>query len=284
MSTKKNIKRRIVIKNKKNGKKTTTVLKLPKINEKIVNPQLFKRKILIGLFIFSVSVGFVTEYILHSQFAKHQPTIEIEQDITESVDYQVEQDPILIEIQKLYEENNDLAGWIQIDDTTINYPVMYTKGEDYYLRRDFYKRSSTAGTLYINKNNTIKPKDINLIIYGHNMDNGTMFADLLNYKNEDYYQEHKKIIYYTLEEKEEYEIIAVFLSKIYNVSDDVFKYYKFYGEQSKEAYDNFINNIKELSLYDIDLSATYPEELLTLSTCEYSQKDGRLVVVAKRIR
>ena len=68
-----------------------------------------------------------------------------------------------------------------------------------------------------------------------------------------------------------------------NVSDKVFKYYQFYGEQNEKEYKDFIQNIKKLSMYDIELSAEYPERLLTLSTCEYSQEDGRFVVVAKKV-
>ena len=184
----------------------------------------------------------------------------------------------------MYQQNNDLIGWITIEDTKIDYPVMFTKGEDYYLRRDFYKKKSTGGTLYINKHQTMEPRDINIIIHGHNMtSNGTMFHDLLNYKKESYYETHKKIIYYTLEEREEYEIISVFLSKVYKVNDNVFKYYKFYGEQSESDHKNYIDNVKELALYDTGITATYPEKLITLSTCEYSQENGRLVVVAKQV-
>ena len=238
-------------------------------------------KKIISFILFIVSLDLLFLYIANQDITKHQPIIEVKEVYNHKTEEIIDQK--LVEIQKLYEENNDLVGWLEIENTNINYPVMYTKGEDFYLRRDFYKKYYTAGSLYINKNNTLKPRDSNLIIYGHNMRNGTMFADLLKYKEESYYKEHKRIIYYTLEEKEEYEIIAVFLSKVYNVDDDVFKYYQFYGEKTQEEYKDFIANIKNMSLYPIELSSKYPEPLLTLSTCEYSQEDGRLVVVAKKI-
>ncbi len=240
-----------------------------------------KKKTIIALVIFALAVILVVLYFVNRNLVKHQPEINIDESQTEEVTQ--EKDPKLEEIQSLYNENNDLVGWIQIDGTKIDYPVMYTKDQDYYLRRDFYKKSSTAGTLYVDKHNTMNPRDINIIIHGHNMSNGTMFADLLNYKQQSYYEEHKKITYYTLEAKEEYEIIAVFLSKVYNVTDNVFKYYKFYGEQTEDTYNDYIKNIKKLARYDIATTATYPEKLITLSTCEYSQEDGRLVVVAKQI-
>lgn len=234
--------------------------------------------VLMGIAIIGIAIWFIERNIV-----AHQPKIDVPSgDYTPSEN---EVDPKLEEIKKLYEENNDLIGWLTIDGTVIDYPVMFTKDEDYYLRKDFYKKYSTAGTLYIDKHQTMAPRDINLLIHGHNMTNGTMFHDLLNYRDEAYYQEHKKIVYYTLEGREEYEVIAAFLSKVYNVNDNVFKYYKFYGEQTESSYNSYIENIKKLSLYNIDLTATYPEKLLTLSTCEYSQgnNDGRMVVVAKQV-
>ncbi len=233
--------------------------------------------ILVGSLIF-LEVSFIESSVI-----PHQPQLDTKNEDNEKEMDENTVDPTLEHLKELYEQNHDLNGWITIPNTNIDYPVMFTKNEDFYLRRDFYGHSSTAGTLYIDKHQDMQPRDINIIIHGHNMDNGSMFHDLLNYKEKDYYESHKKFSYYTLEAKEEYEIIAVFLSKVYYVSDNVFKYYKFYGEQSESSYEDYITNIKSLSLYPIDITATYPEKLITLSTCEYSQENGRLVVVAKQI-
>lgn len=188
----------------------------------------------------------------------------------------------LDEIKQMHEENSDLIGWLKIDDTKIDYPVMYTKGEDYYLYKNFKKENYKPGSLFVDKHNTVDPRDTNLIIHGHNMDDGSMFHDLINYKKEGFYKNHKTFTFYTLEEKEEYEIVSVFLSKVYNVDDVVFKYYKFYDAKTKSEYDNYIDNIKKLQLYETNVSASYNDKLITLSTCEYSQENGRLVVVAKK--
>ena len=96
-------------------------------------------------------------------------------------------------VKELKNMNKDFVGVLSIPDTIINYPVMYTEGEDYYLRRSFDKKQSDAGTLFIDKHNNIDPIDDNIIIYGHNMKNGTMFHELLNYKKENYYKKHKYI-------------------------------------------------------------------------------------------
>lgn len=210
--------------------------------------------------------------------SKHIPVVVKKEEIV------VNQDEVkLKEIKKLHEENNDLVRWIKIDGTKIDYPVMYTKGKDYYLRRDFYKNYFKAGSIFINKNNILEPRDINLMIYGHNMKDGFMFNDLLKYKDYDFYKLHKRITLYTIDEKEEYEIISVFLSQVYKVTDNVFKYYNFYNIESNDEYNNYIKNIKYLSLYKIDETAVYPEELITLTTCEYSKENGRMIVVAKKI-
>lgn len=186
-------------------------------------------------------------------------------------------------VKELKQMNDDFVGVLSIPDTIINYPVMYTKGEDYYLRRSFDKKQSDAGTLFIDKHNTIDPIDDNIIIYGHNMKNGTMFHELLNYKKESYYQEHKYIYFNKVDNSEKYEIISVFYSKVYYETDNVFKYYKFYNASNEEELNDYIKNIKELSLYNTNVDAKLGDKFITLSTCEYSQENGRFVVIGKKV-
>lgn len=184
----------------------------------------------------------------------------------------------------LYAQNQDLAGWIKIEGTRIDNPVLYTPNEDYYLYRGFDKSDNVAGSLYIDKRNVLDPRDDNLLLHGHNMKNGSMFHDLLSYKKESFYKEHKTIRFDTLYEEGTYEIVAVFVSKVYDVDEDVFKYYSFYRAENQQQFDEYIQNVKKLSLYDTGVTAEYGDTLITLSTCEYSQTDGRMVVVAKKSR
>ncbi len=250
------------------------------------------KKFIISFTVFIISIILLVSYFIYNKKSYHQPEIAsniIEEDtIIETVKEEnlekEETEKKLKEINDLYKKNNDLVGWLEIDNTTTSYPVMYTSGEDYYLYRDFYKKYYKPGSLYVDKNNEVSRRDINLIIHGHNMKNGTMFGLLPRYKKEDYYKEHKTFTFYTLDEKQEYEVIAVFLSKIYTVIDDEYKYYKFLNTTDEEEYNEYIDFIKENSLYDIELSAKYPEELITLSTCDYTQTNGRLVIVGKRIK
>lgn len=182
----------------------------------------------------------------------------------------------------LYEENRDLAGWLSIENTKIDYPVMQGEDDEYYLHHDFYGEDSKYGCLYV-KGQADLDAGTNFIIYGHNMKDGSMFGDLDLYLKESFYKEHPAISFDTLYEERIYDIIAVFRSQVYNADDDVFKYYQFYEAGTQEEFEDFYGNIKELSLYDTGVEAKYGDTFLTLSTCAYHVPDGRLVVVAKRV-
>lgn len=185
--------------------------------------------------------------------------------------------------QKLYEINNDLIGWIKIDNTNIDYPVMFTPtNEDYYLSHNFYKQYSYSGTPFVSKN--YSPNNNNIIIYGHNVNNQTLFSELINYQNESYYKTHQLIKFDILTQENDYQVIAVFKSRVFYEDEKVFKYYKMDYNLNENKFNYYIDNIKSLSLYHIDTSATYGDKLITLSTCYNEIEDGRFIVVAKLIR
>jgi len=195
----------------------------------------------------------------------------------------VAQEPAMLDkYVELYAENNDLAGWLSIAGMKIDYPVMQNKDNEYYLHRDFYGNDSKYGCLYVRARADLDT-GTNFIVYGHNMKDGAMFGDLDAYLAKSFYEEHSLISFHTLYEERVYEIIAVFRSQVYNTDDDVFKYYQFYEADTQEDFDSFYNNIKELSLYDTGVEARFGDTFLTLSTCAYHVKDGRFVVVAKRV-
>ncbi len=180
----------------------------------------------------------------------------------------------------LYEQNSDFAGWISIDGTNINYPVMFAPDrKDFYLRRDFEKKYSYYGTPYIAEACEIDVSD-NTIIYGHNMRNGTMFSALEKYLSEDFFKNNRYIRFDTMNDYGTYEILSVF--KVEAVMGE-FDYYNFINASTQAEYDDFIATCKSYSLYDTGVTAQYGEKLITLSTCEYSSENGRLVVVAKKV-
>lgn len=184
-----------------------------------------------------------------------------------------------------YLANSDMAGWLTIPETTIDYPVMWTPSdENYYLYRDFSKNENANGSLILDTDSSLSPLSTNLIIHGHNMKSGAMFGNLTDYEKESYYKQHKEIILHTRECKRNYEIIAVFRSQVYKKTDDVFKFYKFFQANTEEEFQDFYDNIKQLSLYDTGVTARFGDRFITLSTCVYHVTNGRFVVVAKEIK
>ena len=192
-----------------------------------------------------------------------------------------EEETVLPEYGELFLQNPDMAGWIKVEGTNINYPVMQTPNEpNFYLKHNFEKAYSDLGTPYIQENCNIAESD-NLVIYGHHIKGQKMFGALESYKNKDFYEEHNTIQFDTLTKHGEYEVIAVFKTVAY--SSEGFRYYDFVDAENAEAFDEYTAKCKELALYDTGVSAEYGDRLITLSTCEYSAQNGRLVVVAKKV-
>lgn len=190
---------------------------------------------------------------------------------------------ILDQYKSLYNSNKTLIGWLKIADTIIDYPVMQTGDNQYYLEHNSNLEEDRNGALFLDTNCDIKNPGCNYIIYGHNMKSGKMFGSLDKYENPKYYESHKRIQFDTIYEEATYEVMYVFRSKVYQQEDVVFKYYQFYDANSNEEFQSYMNEMAELSFYDTGVTAQYGDMLLTLSTCDYEEKDGRFVVVAKRV-
>ena len=192
--------------------------------------------------------------------------------------------PVVNPYQDSFLANSDMAAWIQVPGTPIDYPVMWTpRDEEYYLYRDFNGKDNSNGCLILDTDSSLTPLTTNLIIHGHNMKSGAMFGSLRNYEDPSYYEDHKNMILYTDGIQRNYEVIAVFRSQVYKKSDQVFKYYKFFQANTEEEFDDFYQNIKALSQYDTGVTAEFGDHFLTLSTCAYHVEQGRLVVVAKEV-
>ncbi len=180
--------------------------------------------------------------------------------------------------------NEDMAAWLAIPGTDIDYPVMWTpEDENYYLYRSFDGKDNKNGCLILDTDSCLDPLTTNLIIHGHNMRSGAMFGNLTDYEKKDYYEDHKQITLYTEGCRRDYEVIAVFRSQVYKKTDQVFKFYKFFQADTEEEFDDFYQNIKALSLYDTGVTAEFGDHFLTLSTCVYHVEQGRFVVVAKEV-
>lgn len=190
---------------------------------------------------------------------------------------------IMKEYRKLYKKNSDIIGWVTVKGTQIDYPVMQTpKDSEYYLHRNFKKQEDVNGLPFLDAKCDVEDTDSNLMVYGHHMKSGLMFAHLEDFENKDFYQKHKTIEFDTLYDKRKYEVVAVFRSKIYKENEDVFKYYRYGGPLSERQYNTYVDNCKKLSVHNTGISPVYGEQLLTLVTCAYHTEEGRFVVVARR--
>ncbi len=189
----------------------------------------------------------------------------------------------MLQVEELKKENEDIIGWLEIPNSNISFPVVQGTDNQYYMTHTYKKENSKDGSIFLDKDYNWDLPSSNLLLYGHNNKNGNMFQGLLEYKEESYYKEHPTIKFTTVNEDSEYEILSVFLSRVYYKNEnDVFRYYYFINAENEEQYNYYIEESKKVSLYDTGKTAKYGDQLLTLSTCEYSQEDGRFVIVAKR--
>ncbi len=242
-----------------------------------------KKKLYIVFVLLLISTMLISGFFLYNELKEDNEQEKLFEnliEIAEETEEEQEQEEDNVNIENLYKINSDIIGWVKIEGTNIDYPVMQTKNSpNYYLRRNFYKEYSVMGTPYLAEQCDIQNSE-NLIIYGHHISNNKMFGELENYKQEDYYKEHQIIKFYSREEKAEYEIIAVFKTVAYTG----FKYYNYCNLKSESEFIAFINKCYDLAFYDTGKKAEYGDKLICLSTCEYSQTNGRLVVLAKKIK
>jgi len=245
-----------------------------------------KNLILVVLvFIFVIGIVYISYYLYNRNKDKKVNTDilnDIEVDITEITPQKTE---VMIKLEELQKENNEIIGWLEIEGTNINSPVLQTTDNDFYLTHNYKKEKASSGSLFLDKDFDLENGSSNYLIYGHRNKQGLMFEDLLKYAKEDFYKEHKTIKFTTNKEDAIYEILAVFYSRVYYKSEkNVFRYYYFVNANNEAEYNEFINEAKKASIYDTGITAEYGDQLLTLSTCEYSQEDGRFAIVAKKIK
>lgn len=190
---------------------------------------------------------------------------------------------MLLDMDALYQLNDDVVGFLYIKDTNINNPVLQRKSEkDYYLYRDFYGNEDRHGCLYVREAcDVFEPSD-NVTIYGHNMADGTMFANLHKYKDETFFNEHPIIYFDTLYERHTYQVVCIFrTSGTYGVG---FPFHLYDNFKDEAEYNTFIKGIRKLAIHDSGISVSYGDKFICLSTCEeWPITNGRLVLLAVRI-
>lgn len=188
---------------------------------------------------------------------------------------------ILDRFTELFAQNSDLGGWVAIDGTNVNYPVMFTpENPEIYIHLSFSKKKSMSGVPFIGAGCTIQPRSDNIILYGHHMKNGTMFADIVKYKNKDFWREHPVIHFGTLYDEGDYAVFAVLATDLREAK--TLRCYTFLNAKDEADFEDFLDGIRGAALYDTGIAVNYGDDLLTLSTCAYHTNDGRFVILAKR--
>ena len=239
------------------------------------------RTMLVIVFVISIAVLLLHLHNLNKEKQDNQNILEnIKIDTAEVTEERTEK---MIQLEELQKENEEIIGWLEIAETNINLPVCQAQDNSYYLTHNYKKEKATSGALFLDKDFNLDKPSTNYLIYGHRNKNGTMFEDLMKYKDEQFFKSHPTIKFTTTKEDTEYQIIAVFFSRVYYKDEqNVFRYYQFVNAESETEYNEYISNCKKASIYDTGATAEYGEQLLTLSTCEYSQEDGRFAIVAKK--
>lgn len=182
----------------------------------------------------------------------------------------------------LKERNPDFFGWLSIEGTELNYPVMHTPEDpEYYLRRDFDGKKSQSGVPFLSA--PCYEGCGNYLIYGHNMKNGSMFASLLSYADIEYWRQHPTIQFDTLDASDEYEVAAAFYSEAYpQDAVGVFRFYQYTDVSDRAVFGEYMDQVRRAALYETGVSAEYGDQFITLTTCSYHTKNGRFVVVARK--
>lgn len=183
---------------------------------------------------------------------------------------------------KLQQENADFVGWLTIEDTIIDYPVMKSSEDDpeFYLRRDFDKNYAEVGTLFIGADCDADSQSF--IIYGHKVSTDTMFGTLDRFADYQFADTHQVIDFSTPYENRRYRVFAAFQARVLEEGESGFKYYDYVGDLSRESYEELVQNAQATSLVDIKNAPTYPQQIIMLSTCSYHTDNGRFVVLAYR--
>ena len=257
--------------------------------------------IVLLVLVFGVSAFFVGNYILESreQAKKFDALAQLKEEAKENAtEPQVTEETgpdatysdadirdannMLAEYGELYALNSDVVGWIRIDGTKLDYPVMQTPDNpNYYLYRDFDGKDSARGCIYAREECDINEPSDNITMYGHNMRDGSMFAAANAYVHKATWEENPLIFFDTLYEYHTYKIFAVFKTSA-NIGEG-FTYHNMIDAQNKEDFDQFIAKCKDLSFYDTGITPQYGDKIICLSTCEYTLDNGRLVIAAVRI-
>ena len=212
-------------------------------------------------------------------------TFEVPKAVRESIDRDANEKPDMTPIyQGMKRDNPDFAGYLKIDGIGIEYPVMYSPEDpERYLTRDFALEKSVQGLPFIDARCKIDPVSDNLIIYGHNMKDGSIFGNLDSYQNKDFCREHSLIQFDTVDGPQTYKVLYAFYDRVYYDDEKDFRFYDFIDAGNKDDFASTMSILAAKSIYNMDVPTEYGDKFITLVTCSYQEDEGRFVVIAKKV-
>lgn len=194
------------------------------------------------------------------------------------------------EYQEYYNRNNDFVGWIKIDGTEIDYPVVQADDNDYYLNHNFDKEKESRGTIFMDYTSDPNLRYMNTVIHGHNWLDDTVFSELPQYSDIDYYREHPIIEYNTRTEMHKWKIFAVFITTASADEDNGYVFNYVYPDMGGINFDGYMAEINKRTLYYTGVDVNENDKILTLSTCTREvdtrsyRADCRIVILARMVR
>lgn len=195
---------------------------------------------------------------------------------------QAERPEALTQYREIAGQYPDFFGWVKVPGTKIDYPVMQSQDSGFYLDHDYTGEPSREGAVFVDAGTKDFPLDNLVVVYGHNMKNGNVFGELKKYTGEEFVSEHPDVYFDTVYGSNAYQIAAVLKTHILYETEEGFRYYQTFGYRNEEEFQECMEFIEENAVIETDEELVYGDELLMLSTCEYSQENGRLVIVAKK--
>ena len=228
------------------------------------------------LTIILVLIGF---YFIYQWYKENNKSNELKDTLIRTSNQQEEKEKypyITTNLKDLINKNNETIGWIKVPNTEINYPVVQTTNNKFYLNYDFEKKENTTGWIFLDYRNKLDNSDDNYIIYGHNRLDNSMFGTLKNTQQEEWYKNNKYIFFNTTNSYLTYEVFS-----IYSIDKDDFK--SNINSISEEKYKEYLDNSLKRSIYNFQVDVTTKDKIITLYTCT-DDNESRTILQAKLVQ
>lgn len=247
-----------------------------------------KKKIIIAVVVLLVAAACAVAYLAYSGYFECEPTTQTTEE-TESTEV-TEESTVPAYYEDYYEVNNDFVGWISIEGTDVDYPVVQGDDNEYYLTHNFEKEYESRGTIFMDYQSDPDFGYTNTVIYGHNWLDDTVFSELTQYSDIEFYREHPIIEYNTRTEVHQWKIFAVFITSASEDEDNGYVFNFIYPDMGGINFEGYMEEVYERTLYYTDVDVNEDDKILTLCTCTREvdtssyRADCRIVILARMVR